>query len=414
MIALAAALGLMLQPDSGSRPHPTVDATTLHKKVLCGYQGWFRAGGDGGTEWDHWNRDWSTPPKTNALDRITFEMWPDVSEYTHKYAAPGFTHPGGAQAYLFSAQDQQTVDKHFDWMQEYGIDGVVVQRFVTQTPPDNIQAWKTNVLRYVRAAANRTGRVFCLEYDMSGTNPKTLFSQLTNDWLYLVDGLKVTQDPRYLRHNGRPVLMIFGFYPERFPDTALPKQIIAWFKTNAICGVTLIGSGWWDWRAGATGEWTNIYRSFHGYCPWNTGNYSLVASNGVTNKYATTAYWPGDLAAATKAGMFYLPQVYPGFSWDNLQRLAPGTSRIPRLGGDFLWKQFYDAARAGLDMVFVGMFDEVDEGTAIFKVTNSPPAQGCFATYEGMPPDWYLRLTAEGAKVLRGERPNQRAMPIAP
>src|SRR5271157_484298 len=414
MIALAAALGLMLQPDSGLRPRQTVDATTLHKKVLCGYQGWFRAGGDGGAEWDHWNRDWSTPPKTNALDKITFEMWPDVGEYTHKYAVPGFTYPGGAQAYLYSAQDQQTVDKHFDWMQEYGIDGVVVQRFVTQTPPDNIQAWKTNVLRYVRSAANRTGRVFCLEYDMSGANTKTLFSQLTNDWIYLVDGLKVTQDPRYLCHNGRPVLMIFGFYPERFPDAALPKQIIAWFKTNATCGVTLIGSGWWDWRAGATGEWTNIYRSFHGYCPWNTGNYSLVASNGVTNKYATTAYWPVDLAAATNAGMFYLPQVYPGFSWGNLQRLAPGTSRIPRLGGDFLWKQFYDAAQAGLDMVFVGMFDEVDEGTAIFKVMNSPPTQGCFATYEGMPADWYLRLTAEGAKVLRGERANQRTMPIAP
>ena len=414
MIALAAAIGLMLQTDSVSRPRQTVDATTLHKKVLCGYQGWFRAGGDGGTEWDHWNRDWSAPPKTNALDMITFEMWPDVSEYTRKYAVPGFTHPDGVQAYLYSAQDQQTVDKHFDWMQEYGIDGVVVQRFVTQTPPDNIQAWKTIVLRYVRAAANRTGRVFCLEYDMSGANPKTLFSQLTNDWIYLVDSLKVTQDPRYLRHNGRPVLMIFGFYPERFPDTVLPKQIIAWFKTNAICGVTLIGSGWWDWRAGATGDWTNIYRSFHGWCPWNTGNYSLVVSNGVTNKYATTAYWPGDLAAATKAGMFYLPQVYPGFGWDNLQRLAPGTSGIPRLGGDFLWKQFYDAARAGLDTAFVGMFDEVDEGTAIFKVTNTPPAQGSLRHLRGDAAGLVSTPDRRGAKVLRGELPNQRTMPIAP
>jgi hypothetical protein len=404
MIALAAALALVLQSNAVSRPDQPVDATTLHKKVLCGYQGWFRAGGDGGTEWDHWNRDWSKPPATNALDNITFDMWPDVSEYRNKYPAPGFTHPDGAQAYLYSAQDQQTVDKHFDWMQEYGIDGVVVQRFVTQAPPDNTQAWKTNVLDHVRAAANRTGRVFCLEYDMSGANTNTLFSQMTNDWVHLVDGLKVTQDPRYLHHNGKPVLMIFGFYPERFPDTALPQQIIAWFKTNAVCGVTLIGSGWWDWRAGASGEWTNIYRSFHGYCPWNTGNYSLVASNGMAYKYATTSYWPADLAAATNAGMFYLPQVYPGFSWDNLQRL----------GGDFLWKQFYDAARAGLDMAFVGMFDEVDEGTAIFKVTNSPPTQGYFTTYEGLPADWYLRLTAEGAKVIRGERANQRKMPITP
>ena len=34
MIALVAALGLMLQPNSGFRPNQTVDATTLHKKVL--------------------------------------------------------------------------------------------------------------------------------------------------------------------------------------------------------------------------------------------------------------------------------------------------------------------------------------------------------------------------------------------
>jgi hypothetical protein len=50
------------------------------------------------------------------------------------------------------------------------------------------------------------------------------------------------------------------------------------------------------------------------------------------------------------------------------------------------------------------MFDEVDEGTAIFKVTDAPPTQGRFATYEGMPADAYLRLAGEGARVIRGER----------
>ncbi len=235
------------------RLNQRVDASTLHKKVLCGYQGWFRSGGDGGNEWDHWNRDWFVPPATNRLDWITFEMWPDVSEYTNQYPVTGFTLPGGAQAYLYSAQDQQTVDKHFDWMQDYGIDGVVVQRFVTQTPPDSIQTWKTNVLNHVRAAAARTGRTFFLEYDMSGaTNDMTLFTRMTNDWVHLVDDLNLTQDPRYQYHDDRPVLMIFGFYPERFPnDLTVPKQIIAWFKTNATYGVTLIGSGWWNWRAGA-------------------------------------------------------------------------------------------------------------------------------------------------------------------
>jgi len=387
-----------------------VDATTLHKKVLVGYQGWFRAAGDGDTRWDHWNRDWFAPPRTNRLDWLTFDLWPDTSDYPDKYPVAGFTGPGGAPAHLFSSQDRSTVDLHFDWMREYGIDGAVVQRFVSQIPPDNVQGWKSNVLRHVRAAANRTGRVFMIEYDMSGASTNTLFGQLTNDWTYLADQQHLTQDPRYLHHNGKPVLMIFGFYPERFAGTALPRQIIAWFKTNGTQSVTLIGSGWWDWRAGASGDWAKVYRSFDGYCPWNTGNYYHAG----TNKFASTAYWAQDLAAATNAGMFYLPQVYPGFSWDNLQRLPPGVSNIPRLGGDFLWRQFNAVADLGVGMCYVGMFDEVDEGTAIFKVSNSPPAPGHFVTYEGLPADWYLRLTGEGAKVIRGERPNRRSIPISP
>src|SRR5512141_361296 len=35
--------------------HPGVDATTLTGKVMCGYQGWFTAQGDGaGRGWTHW------------------------------------------------------------------------------------------------------------------------------------------------------------------------------------------------------------------------------------------------------------------------------------------------------------------------------------------------------------------------
>src|SRR5438552_3610117 len=83
------------------RLNQTVDATTLHKKVLCGYQGWFRCPGDGGSQWIHWSRSSSTI----APSTLTFEMWPEMSEYTHAYPAPGFTYPGGSQASLFSSQD---------------------------------------------------------------------------------------------------------------------------------------------------------------------------------------------------------------------------------------------------------------------------------------------------------------------
>ena len=56
----------------------------------------------------------------------------------------------------------------------------------------------------------------------------------------------------------------------------------------------------------------------------------------------------------------------------------------------------------------------MDEGTAIIKVSNTPPTQAYFVTYEGQPADWYLRLTAEGTKVLTGERPNTSTIPISP
>src|SRR5207247_1043375 len=48
---------------SGSRffrLNQTVDATTLRKKVLAGYQGWFRCPGDGASQWIHWSRSSSS------------------------------------------------------------------------------------------------------------------------------------------------------------------------------------------------------------------------------------------------------------------------------------------------------------------------------------------------------------------
>jgi hypothetical protein len=57
------------------------------------------------------------------------------------------------------------------------------------------------------------------------------------------------------------------------------------------------------------------------------------------------------------------------------------------------------------------MFDEVDEGTAIFKLSNSPPAQGQFVDMKGCPSDWYLRLVGEGTRVLHGERADSFDIP---
>jgi hypothetical protein len=52
------------------------------------------------------------------------------------------------------------------------------------------------------------------------------------------------------------------------------------------------------------------------------------------------------------------------------------------------------------------MFDEIDEATAIFKCTNTPPVgqpPAKFLTYEDLPSDHYLWLTGQAGRILRGE-----------
>ena len=47
-------------------------------------------------------------------------------------------------------------------------------------------------------------------------------------------------------------------------------------------------------------------------------------------------------------------------------------------------------------MVYQAMFDEVDEGTAIFKCTNDVPVGASkFADFEGLPSDFYLKLVGK-------------------
>ena len=56
----------------------------------------------------------------------------DVSEYERTYET-SFKHADGRKAYVFSSADKSTVDLHFKWMKEYGVDGVFVQRFFDYT-----------------------------------------------------------------------------------------------------------------------------------------------------------------------------------------------------------------------------------------------------------------------------------------
>ena len=369
-----------------------VDANSLTGKVICGYQGWFRAGGDpSGKGWRHYVR--------GDFSDLTVEMWPDMSEYSdaEKYPVPGWTHANGEQAYLFSSANKKTVIRHFQWMESYGIDGVAVQRFVSglnfNHPRESFR-----IAGYAREAANRTGRTYFIMYDQA--RDENVEEKIRADWRYLVDVMKITEDDRYLHHNGKPVVGVFGFFADRF-TAALGNQILDIFQNGGPYQAFVIGSGQWWWRSEDAAGWRNVFHRMDAWIPWNVGHYS--------GDYAATHYWQGDKNALASSGVMYMPLVYPGFGWDNLKNEPPGTTTKPRLKGNFLWRQFLAAKNIRAEAVYMAMFDEIDESTAIFKVTNDIPVNHYFLTLEGLPSDFYLLLTGFGTNIINGQVavPNQ-------
>jgi hypothetical protein len=419
LIAVLAGCSKVQKPStSASKPvgRPgTVDTTSLRGKVMCGYQGWFRCPDDAANlGWIHWSRE----SRQIAPDLLSFEMWPDMAEYSpvERYPAPGFTYPGGRQAELFSSDNARTVLRHFEWMRDYGIEGAWLQHFLVDLPGGPLASRypsRLQVLNHVRAAALKTGRGWALSYDIAGMTPDQVFDVLTSDWRRMVDE-KVVEDQRYLHQGGQPVVQIWGFYfgdAHNPMNAELANRLIDFFRTPGRYAAFLVGGGDWDWRHNPDPGWRKFYERFGAYCPWNVGNYVPDASGG---KHAATNNWAEDQRECERLGMLWIPVVYPGFSWDNLQRLAPGTSLIPRRGGRFLWEQFVALSRLRADTVYVAMFDEVDEGTAVFKVTSFPPTQGHFVGYDGLPSDWYLRLIGEAAQRLRDKQPIPPEIPLQP
>src|SRR5262245_44499767 len=179
-------------PAATPRSAPAVAATTLNGKVIFGYQGWFACPGDV-PNFDPYGTFFHGPPVTANLN---VDFWPDVSDLpSTATCATDMYRPDGRPLRAFSNYDPQGVDTHFTWMEQYGIDGVALQRFLAGLEQAPIRQFRDRVADNVRRSAERHGRVFCIEYALDPQYNPHLVQDVINDWQYLVDQQQLTASP---------------------------------------------------------------------------------------------------------------------------------------------------------------------------------------------------------------------------
>ncbi|KIJ60555.1 hypothetical protein HYDPIDRAFT_43251 [Hydnomerulius pinastri MD-312] len=396
---------------------------TIQDKFLVGYQGWFTCAGDGDPVgpghhgWLHW---FNGPIPSGG--RPNTDLWPDVSEYlpSELYPAPGLKNADGEQLFLFSSRRSETVRRHFHWMALHGVDGAFLQRFAGQCDMEagnqGIRNIRDEVGMRVKEAAEAEGRVFAIMYDVSGVSPDKIQRILKDDWEHLLRNQRLLDSPNYLREKGRPVVALWGFgFDGRHHTPELVRSIADSFRSTTAGGVYLVAGVPGHWRtsnsdADRNPEFVRVWtESFDMLSPWTVGRYGNEedADRWGEERVKADADFLKKLEEDGGRRVDYMPVVLPGGSGYNLSQGKWGMNDIKRNGGRFLWKQIYNARRAGVRTIYGAMWDEYDEGTAFMPVVSSSSQLPVHPSYNflaldadgyDLPSDWYMRVVGFAAE----------------
>jgi hypothetical protein len=370
-------------------------------KITVGYQGWFACTGDSApiNGWWHWAQDWSrTPSPTN----LAINSWPDMREYASGYTTAFGRLGNGGPATLFSSYDQSTVDTHFRWMQQNGCDTAALQRF---NPNGGEGATRDAMALKVRSAAESYGRKFYVMYDVSGW--RNMQPEIKADWLNKMSALVASS--AYARQNGKPVVGIwgFGFNDDNHPwSAAACLDVINWFKSQGCYVMGGVPTYWREGKNDSRAGYLDTYHAFNMISPWMVGRIGDAAGS---DWFYQNVNQP-DQADCNARGIDYQPCVLPG-----------DLSVRQRKHGDFMWRQFYNMVRVGAQGIYISMFDEYNEGNQIAKTAETaafvPTGAGFLALDEdgtACSSDYYLRLTNDGGRMLKGQLPLTPTRPTQP
>lgn len=186
----------------------------------------------------------------------------------------------------------------------------------------------------------------------------------------------------YLHHRGKPVVVIWGVgFPDRpynIRNIGL-ERLIDFLKNDPVYGNCTVMLGV-----------PTFWRDLNADCIHDSYLHELILQAGMIMPWAVQWFSPllhndkdryrdvliDDMKWCRANNIDYISCVYPGFSWHNLSvhgfpdDIKPVGS-IPRQGGRFYWQLISTAINAWAKSLYVAMFDEVYESTAIFKCTDN-------------------------------------------
>lgn len=403
--------------------------------VMCGYQGWFGTPGDGSQMTKNWNEGWYHYRESEQFGpgvlRNSIDFWPDMSEYEKQYM-PGekfpdksgnlhnfygspFTYPDGQQATVFSSYDESTVLLHFKWMKEYNISGAFMQRFVGEVyntgqgvPNTEHKDHFDVVLKHAMKGSNQYQRAIAIMYDMSGIVTPNALACMVKDAKDLMAEYQLKDrsvQKYYLHENGKPLLALWGvgLNDDGHPKPSVLDPIVDELKDMGWS--IMLGCPAY-WRQGGNDcvggqehtKLIDLIKKCDAFIPWYVGRY------GYDN--FSSAEWQSrikeDIATAKTYStedhkVVYAPHVFPGGSDRNMHpnNGYPDGDKSQtgyRYGGKFFWQQLYLDIKNGAQALYIGMFDEMDEGTAIFKQLNVSDVPS--NEYQGK--DYYVNFKSDG------------------
>jgi len=377
-------------------------------KLVTGYQGWFNAEGDGSPilGWNHWTKNGQVPTQGGNL---AFELYPDIREYNNLYNTNLGVLGNGQPAKLFSSYDQDTVGVHFRWMREYNIDTVALQRFGGHDAfgAPHLKKNRDSVAAKVKSAAETNGRKFYIMYDISQMQGDWNNS-IKHDWLQNVTNeLKLNASSAYAKQDGKQVVALWGIgFTHTVGTVNETIDLINWFKEQGVYVIGGVPSTWRTEDQITKPGFLQAYNELNMISPWLTGRYQ----DSQIDYFKDTLISP-DFEYAKARGIDYQPVIFPGFAWTNLMG-NPERNQIPRLHGDFMWHQAVAIKSSGIKNLYVAMFDEYDEGTAIAKAAEDvsmAPHNQYFLTLDAdgvsVSSDFYLRLTGDINRMLKDQIP---------